>query len=478
LRERLALDGAALSPALQALTASELVDEAVILSTCNRTEYYLDAKDMPKGLAVLRDFICSFYGLDEREYASLRPHFYFKQGKEAVEHLFTVVASLDSQVLGEAQILGQVRTAFAAASAAGAVAKVFDKLFKQAIEVGRLVRTDTAIGAQSVSISTAAVNLVHQVYDKLSDLNVLLLGTGQMGRLAAQYLAEKGVPQLFLSSRHLDHAQALAEEMQGALRQGGSAVAALPIEDLAQSLHRADVTISCTSASGYVIGPAMVREARRRRHGRPLLLIDIALPRDVDPAVGEISDVFLYDLDDLGVMVDDNLKTRAGEAKKAEQIVAEQVDAFLSWIQAEQVTPTIKDLNQKLTMYAERERDRAAKALRGQHGGQPLTAAEQGVLDAMAASIVKKIMHGPMMRLRSQAGNPDSYRYTEACRYLFGLDVNPSGKPHRCHVKPERLCQVDQGQPCDIPDGAGCGRRVARGPQGQSTTAGKTVKTK
>jgi glutamyl-tRNA reductase len=359
-------------------------------------------------------------------------------------------------VLGEAQILGQVRAAYTAAAGAKTTGKLFDKLFKQAIEVGRLVRNDTAIGAQSVSVSTAAVGLVGRIYDDLADLRVLLLGSGQMGSLAARYLCEKGVRDLTVASRQLSHAQDLALDLQTALPSGGQ-VQAVSMEGLSDHLHRCDVVISCTGAPGYVVGLADVQAARRHRHGRPLLVIDIALPRDVQPEVGELADVYLYDLDDLGQVMDENLKNRQGEAKKAEQIVVEQVDAFMTWLQAEQVTPTIKALNRKVAAYVDGERAKAAKTLAAKRGA-PLSAAEEEVLKAMASGIVKKILHGPTMRLKAQAQDPDSYRYTEAARYLFGLDVNPQGRPHRCHVNPEQVCQVDAGKRCNVAKEKNCKR--------------------
>jgi glutamyl-tRNA reductase len=443
LREKLAIEEPELASALAKLLGDPMIDEAVILSTCNRTEFYVSAKDAPKGADALRGFLeaqldqpgdpAAVAAASLPPLGSLREHFYLLQDKAVVEHLFTVVSSLDSQILGEAQILGQVRSAYTAAASAGATGALLNKLFKQAIECGRLVRNATAIGAQSVSISTAAVNLAQRVYESITGLKVLLIGTGQMGRLAAQYLAEKGAAQIIIANRTLANAEALAEEMQ-ASEANQSEWRAVGLDEVPACLSAVDVALSCTAAAGYVLDVATVRAGRRRHRGRPLLLVDIAMPRDIEPAAGEEPNVYLYDLDDLGVIVDEHLSEREGEAKKAEILVTEQVDGFVSWLQEQEVTPTIKQLHDKVSATVDKERARAAKELAKKRGA-PLSADELAVLEAMAQSITNKVLHGPTMRLRTQASDPDSYRYTEAARYLFGLDTNPTGIPHVHHRK-------------------------------------------
>jgi glutamyl-tRNA reductase len=439
-RERLAFDEARLGAALQQLVAQEAVDEAVILSTCNRMEVYVAAKAGPQGAEAVAEFIAGYHGLDGDGRMMLEEHLEVLQSAQAVEHLFKVVSSLESLVLGEAQILGQVREAFMTAQEAGTAGTLLTRLFKQAIEVGREVRSETEIGANSVSVSTAAVNLVNQVFDGVAGLNVMLVGTGQMGRLAAQYLAEKGAGRVLVANRTFAAAQDLAAEIDGK---------AIPFGSLVDYLSTTDMLISCTAAPGYVIERSMAAAAMKRHRGRPLLMVDIALPRDIDPACGDVRDVFLYDLDDLGLIMDDNLKERENEAAKAEVLVARAVEEFLAWQQENAVVPTIKQMFEKAEGAAAREIDRAAKALATQKG-EPLSEEERAVLDAMASSIIKKILHGPTARLRKQAANPDSLRYTEAARFLFGLDTNPMGTAHLCPAHPGQPCSVANGQPCDV----------------------------
>jgi glutamyl-tRNA reductase len=454
LREKLAFAPEQLPQALAQLTAAPAIEEAVILSTCNRTEVYVEAQAAPEGFAAVRAFICDYHGLAPDEASTLANHIYTRQSSNAVAHLFKVVSSLDSLVLGEAQILGQVRQAYLTASEAGTCGDVFNHLFKQAIEVGRKVRSSTAIGANSVSVSTAAVNLVGRVFDGVADLCIILVGTGQMGQLTARYLAEKGAGHILVANRTFEGAQALAAEI------GGKAI---PFEELGSYLRTADMLISSTAAPDYVVGRDLVAGAMRHHRGRPLLLVDIALPRDIDPACADLHDVYLSDLDDLGGIIDDNLKEREGEAVKAEELVDQAVSEFQSWKQQSAVVPTIKQMFIKAEAVAGRERDRAVKALTAQRGAE-LSAEELKVLDAMANSIASKILHGPTARLRKQAGNPEGLRYTESARFLFGLDTNPSGKAHPCIQHPQQTCGVAQGQLCIAAPGTGCGQR--QGEQG------------
>ncbi|MDR0888317.1 MAG: glutamyl-tRNA reductase [Coriobacteriales bacterium] len=446
LRERLAFAEGTVPDALRHLMSYDDVNEAVILSTCNRVEIYADVKTGPEGMKQLTEFLKEWHGLDDELQRAMREHLICMQGKQAVTHLFEVVCSLDSMVLGEAQILGQVRQAFMDAQQAHTTGTVLTRLFKQALELGKQVRAQTEIGAKSLSVSTAAVSLVERVFDDIKNLSVVLLGTGQMGKLAATYLMEKGVSHLSIASRTFAHAQELADAI------GGEAV---DISELEEHIAASDVLLSCTSAKEYVIKRDVISRVRRARRGRPLLLMDIALPRDIDPACGDIGDVFLYDLDDLGGMMDDNAKGREAETTKVKEYVSQAVEKFLAWRQESSVTPTIKHMFKKASGVAAGERDRAAKALAAKHDGQ-LSDDDLKILDAMASSIASKILHGPTMRLRKHASDPDSLYYTEAARFLFGLDSNPSGKAHVCPARPGTLCVVQGGKECDVPEEKRC----------------------
>jgi glutamyl-tRNA reductase len=398
--------------ALAALTSSDAVSEALILSTCNRTEVYAVVADGAGTDAVI-DFLCEYKGLQRHD---LVRYLYEAEGHAAVKHLFRVVASLDSMVVGEAQVLHQVKEAYDLACQGGAVSRVFHKLFRQSFEVGKRVRTETAIGEAAVSISYAAVELAKKVFDTLEGRTILVVGAGKMSELTAKNLVSQGVKQVYVANRTFERAQELAERFEGV---------AIPYEDLFERMREADIVISSTSAPGYVIDKAQVAAVMRGRRS-PLFLIDIALPRDVDPAVNDVANAFVYDIDDLNGVVNSNLEERMREAERAEVIIAEELRSFESWLESMEVVPTIAAIRAGAESIRTDEMAKAMKRLDG------LSEADIKTVEMLTQAIVNKMLHVPTAVLKTTAAEKDGYAYVDAARRLYGLDADIE-KVRRAH---------------------------------------------
>ncbi|WP_080796962.1 glutamyl-tRNA reductase [Arabiibacter massiliensis] len=444
LRGKLSVPADRLPGVLEALCACEAISEAVIVSTCNRTEVYAVALTAPDGVRAVVDELRALPGMDGAAASALGSALYVKQGPGAVEHLLRVVSSLDSLVLGEAQIIGQVRRAFAAAEEAGSAGELLSRLFRCALETGKLVRSETGIGARSVSVSTAAVELAKEMFGTLEGRRVLVIGAGEMGELALGYLHEQGARDVAVANRTVARAEALAA------RVGGEACG---LDELEARLGEADIVIASAAADEPLVTEALLRRARRGCGERPLLVVDVALPRTVEPEVADLPGVAWHDLDGLGDVAQRNARLRAAESVKAEALVAERTDAFLAWLQEREVAPTVKQMHGKARTVCDAEVARAAKALAAQRG-EAVSDAERAALEAMASAIAKKLLHGPTARLRKQASDPDGYRYTEAARYLFGLDAYPQG--FSCRSDEGRSCRLASGTPCARHGGGAC----------------------
>ena len=411
IREKLTFPATVQGDALASLTCSDLVAEALILSTCNRTEVYAVTMGETGTDAVTR-FICGYHGLSHEEVA---PYLYCAEGKAVVRHLFRVVASLDSMVLGEAQILGQVKEAYDHAFSAGATGRVFNRLFRQSFEVGKRVRTETAIGESAVSISYAAVELARKVFDTLAGRTILVIGAGKMSELTAKHLMSNGVREVLVANRTYERAVELAERFEGR---------PIRYEDLFERMRDADIVISSTAATEYVVGRADVSGVMRGRHGRPLFIIDIAVPRDVDPATNDVPNVFLYDIDDLNGVVTANLEERQREARQAEVIIDEEIASFGQWLDSMEVVPTIAAIRAQAEHVRVEEFEKAAKRLDG------LTEAQLRTVDALTESIVNKLLHAPTARLRSAASSKEGYAHVDTARHLWGLDAEEGRTRH------------------------------------------------
>jgi len=386
LRERVALDRR------QSAALARRLGEAVCLSTCNRTELYVAAAD---GAAAERLAVEALAELEPQvEQALYRLH-----DHAAALHLFRVAAGLDSLVPGEGEILGQVRAAFEA----GSPATLLDRLFRQALHAGRKVRAQTAIGESPASVSAAAAALAEQVFGDLAGRSILLVGAGKISEQAARNLLTRGARISFVANRTLDRAEELARRL-GAV--------AIPLEEIGRQLEQADVVVASTSASGYVLDAPTVERARR---GRPLLLIDLAVPRDLDPAIHELDDCYLYDIDDLEAIVSETLAGRRSEAERAEAIVAAEAEKFHEWQAALDVVPAIASLRARAEEIREAEL-RKADALLGR-----LDESQRRAVEAITAQIVNKLLHLPTVRMKQAAAAADGVVYAEAVRHLFGL---------------------------------------------------------
>jgi len=397
-REQVALDPEAAAELARRLAAG---GEAVCLSTCNRTELYLAHSDSEQ--------------TEERAVSALaggEQELYRLRDEAAALHLFRVAAGLDSMVPGEGEILGQVRAAYEA----GTCGPVLDRLFRQALHAGKKVRTETAIGESPASVSSAAAALAQQVFGELGGCRVLLVGAGEVSDLAARSLAARGAAITGVASRTLERAQALAE------RFGARAV---PLDRVAEELARADVVVSSTSSPGIVLDRGAVAAAVEGRKGRPLFLIDLAVPRDVDPAVSELDACYLYDIDDLQAVVSESLSGRRREAPRAEAIVAQEAARFRDWLASLDVVPAIASLRER----AEQIRSGELAKAEGRLGG--LSESERRTVESLTTQIVNKLLHLPIVRMK-QAAATEGAGYVDVARDLFGLgEEDGSADSHR-----------------------------------------------
>jgi glutamyl-tRNA reductase len=391
LRERVAVDPRG-AEALARRLADD-VGEGVCLSTCNRTELYV------VGPGAQASAEAALVGLGGEEIGGA---LYRLRDEAAALHLFRVAAGLDSMVPGEGEILGQVRGAFER----GAAGPVLDRLFRQALHAGRKARTQTAIGESPASVSSAAAALAEQVFGDLRGCRILLVGAGKVGEAAARNLVARGAELAFVANRTLDRADRLAARLGGV---------AIPLERAVEELASADVVISSTGAAEVVLGRDEVAGAHRARKGRPLFIIDLAVPRDVDPAVAELDGCYLYDIDDLEAVVAETLAGRRKEAERAERIVAEEAERFREWQASLEVVPAIASLR------ARAEEIRRGELRRAEARLGRLTEAERTVVEAVTAQIVNKLLHLPTVRMKQAAAAADGVLYAETVRHLFGL---------------------------------------------------------
>ena len=400
-RDRVAFPAHVLGEAVSGLNRGPGVRECVIVSTCNRCEIYAVADDADAAREVVVNWVCDFHDLAR---ADVEGHLFCLREAEAVRHLFRVACGLDSMIVGEPQIAGQVKDAHAAALSRGATGVVFNRLFQMATEVSKRARTETEIGEGAVSVPYAAVELAKKIFGNLEGQRALVIGAGEMSELTARHLIANGVRSLRVASRTLERAREMAD------RVGGHA---LPFDEAMAGLHEADVLISSTSAPAYVLRRDVVAQAMQRRRNAPMFLIDIAVPRDIEPEVGKLYNVFLYDIDDLQSVVGVNLAKREQEALKAQDMVEEQVSAFNAWLNSLDVVPTIVSLRQRFeaTMSAELERV----------GMAGFSEEQQKRIAALLRSYTNKLLHGPVTRLKEAAETGDGLMHVHAVQYLFGL---------------------------------------------------------
>lgn len=399
IREQVVFSGEECARALAAIRTLDGIGEAIVLSTCNRTEFYVEANDA--GLIALGDWLIADQSLDQRARESL----FTLHGDDAVKHLFRVACGLDSMVLGEPQILGQLKDAFRTAEAAGTVQQSLGRLFRHTFSVAKKVRTDTEIGASPVSVAYAAVNLANQFFSGFSQHTALLVGAGATIRLVAQHLHAKGIGRLFVANRDVTRAQDLASEFGGY---------ALPLSELPGTLPDADILITSTASPDPIISKAQMQKAAQSRKRRPVFAVDIAVPRDLDPAIAELDDVYLYSIDDLEKVILEGQTNREAAAAEADRILEEETRRYLGMERSKEVTPLITNLREQGDAM---RREILAQARRRLQNG----ADSNEVLEYATAALMKKLLHAPSVRLRA-AGESEEQQVIAAARELFGLD--------------------------------------------------------
>jgi len=403
IREKLSFPEAKLSDALLCMSRIDAVNENVLLSTCNRVEAYATVRDPDAGVDKLKSFFLEYHGLKGEEYLN---SLYAHQGVDAVRHIFRVAASLDSMVVGEPQILGQLKDAFDHGLSKKTTGVVMNRLMKKAISVAKRIRNETKIAESAVSISFAAVELARKIFGELDGKTVMLAGAGEMAELAARHLVNNGVKKVLVANRTYERAVTLAEEFDGE---------AVRYEDLVEEMARADILIASTGATDYIVNHADMARVIKERRNRPVFLIDIAVPRNLDPDINRIDNVYLYDIDDLESVVESNIKERQKEAELAEDIIDEEIETFVTWMRSIDAVPTIVALREKAENIRKSEIEKTLSKMDG------LSDKQIKQIDGLTRSIINKVLHSPLVGLKKSAGTPEGGGHVEAVRALFEL---------------------------------------------------------
>jgi glutamyl-tRNA reductase len=400
------------SGALRELTEVAGIHEAAAISTCNRTELYLVVSDPVEAESTA-------LGVLTRQ-ADIRPtellgHLYSLRSGEAVRHLFRVTAGLDSMILGEAEIQGQVKRAYELALVEGGTGPILNRLFRGALAAGGRARDETGISEKNVSIPSVAVELARRTLGDLADRRVLVVGAGETAELLARALVGRGASGVFVANRHYDRAIGLAQRFDGT---------AVRFEELPEQLEHADIVVSATNSPHHIVERDELEHVMQTRDGRPLLLVDIAVPRDIEPACREIAGVSLHDIDDVQQIVERNASGREAEARLAERVLDAEQDRFERWLASLEVVPTISALRERA--------DEVVRRVLAENEGrwEDLSEADRERLSAMAQAIASRLLHEPTLRMKRSAGSDEAYLYVSALRELFGLDAEtqPEGE--------------------------------------------------
>ena len=402
-RERMSIPDSRLQEAVADLVRREGIKEGLILSTCNRVEVVANAGDGVAPVPIIRKFLADHHQCNLALYES---HFYHHRQQEVVEHLFRVASSLDSMIVGEPQILGQLKQAYTAARRAGALTGTLNEISLQALAVARKVRRNTAIGESAVSVSYAAVELARKIFGDLTGKTILVLGAGKMSEIAARNLIRSGAGAILVANRTYERAVELANAFHGT---------AIRIEQMLDHVEKADIVICSTAAPHYVIHRHHAERWLAARKNRPMFFVDISVPRNVDPAVNELDNAFVYNIDDLGQVVESNKKQREREAVWAEEIVQQEVQKAMRRLASREVIPTIVALEQRLETIRESELER----YRGRLGD--LTPQQREAIDALTHGLLNKILHGPITELKSGIGRPEQSSLVSLVRKMFGV---------------------------------------------------------
>jgi glutamyl-tRNA reductase len=403
IREKLAFAPTAMERPLRQMLELSTITEGLIISTCNRVELCAVTKEPEAAIAELRRFLAEYHEVSPEE---INENLFDYQGEEAIRHLFRVSSSLDSMVLGEPQILGQIKTAYGYAAEFKTAGLILNRFLHKAFSVAKRVRTETAIASNAVSVSFAAVELARKIFDRLDNKGVMIIGAGEMCELAARHFVANGISKVLVTNRTFERAEKMAAEFNGK---------AVPFDSFVDHLAEVDIIMTSTGAPNFILGKRQMEEVLKRRKNRPMFLIDIAVPRDIDPKVNDISNTYLYDVDDLQGVVQANLKERQKEAGKAEAIVEQEIGQFHLWLGNLEVKPTVIALRRKLDEIRQQELDKTFGNLKD------LTGKQRKSIEAMAGAIINKILHKPTAVLKNSQNDMSGEDYVDAIRTLFDL---------------------------------------------------------
>ncbi len=403
LREYLAFPEDKMEDALSKVCSLSSIKESMIVSTCNRVEIYAATREAEKAIHDMEDFLSQYHGLPMRKFEK---NLYTHTGREAVRHIFRVASSLDSMVLGEPQILGQIKDAYHFSQQFKSSGLILHRLLHRAFHVAKRVRTETKIAISAVSVSSVAVELAEKIFTNLSTKTVLLIGAGEMCQWAARHLISRGVERILVTNRTYERAVSLAKEFKGE---------AILFEEMGQGLRKADIVISATHSPEILIEHDQVTKVMKERKQKPIFFIDIADPRDIEFKVGEIENVYLYNIDDLQKLAVQNIKDREKEALKAEAIVQDEVVKFVNWYRSLEVTPTIVALRKKFEEIRKRELEKTLSL------HPHLSDGEKKSLEALTSAIINKILHAPITLLKQTNEETMADLYLDALHALFGL---------------------------------------------------------
>ena len=402
-REKVAFDGPKLDEAINMLRNSDVVKENIILSTCNRVEIYAGVNELEAGVESIKDFLSEFHTVPRD---LLDTSLYIHKGEDAIRHMYRVASSLDSMVVGEPQILGQLKDAYDAALNNKTTGVFLNKLMRKSVSVAKRIRTETKIAENAVSISFAAVELAKKIFDNLATKSFMLIGAGEMAELAARHLINNGVKDVYVTNRTTARAEELAQEFRGKV---------ILFDNFTLELRYADIVICSTGAPDYVLNKEQMHVIMKERRQKPMFIIDISVPRNIDPEINDLDNVYLYDVDNLQGIVDTNIQERSKEADKAEQIVEEEIGSFLKWTSSLTATPTIVALRNMAEDIRKAELEKTLTKM------GPMEEKNIRSIEHLTATIVNKIIHPPTSALKSEEENKE--QMLDIVQKLFKLEI-------------------------------------------------------
>lgn len=422
-REKFSITEEALAEAMRALQNEKSILENVIVSTCNRTEVYAVVDQLHTGRHYIKQFLANWFNMPVAEFEN---HLYIRENDQSMQHLFKVTSGIDSMVLGETQILGQVKHSFLEAQQIGTTGTLFNRLFKQSVTFAKKAHGETAIGENAVSVSYAAVELAKKIFNTLDKTHVAILGAGKMGELAMENLYGSGVGKVTVVNRTMEKAETLADKFQGTAKS---------MQELQCTLLEADILITSTGAKDYVIDYDLMRYVEKMRKGKPLFMVDIAVPRDIDPKISELQSVFLYDIDDLQGIVEANLAERERAANEITQMIDTEIHEFKDWMGTLGVVPVISALRQKAATIQ-------AETMQSIENKMPnLTDRERKILSKHTKSIVNQLLKEPILQAKELAGSPNAAKQLELFQRIFGIEEDTQAQIEQQQLQEEERYQ-------------------------------------